>query len=287
MSKEVVKYHNDLNAISLQNWTSEEMNFFFSIIAKLRDVNTREITFTKHSLADLANYSITHNKRFKKTIEDLVNKITQIQYVKRTHNSLEVMAPFRLFRVKWNKDLSDMSMIVKVTEEFEYVLNHLNVQFTSYELAEFTSIRSKYAKTVYRLLKQWETIGKREFKISEFKLLLGTPIYYTPSEIDKNILKVVMNELSAFFKDLKVEKLKSNSRGTPVTGYAFTWKREQSERWIANKYDNKQHKNKDIVPGWYVEQSSNTLEQVSNSSQNKEIGTDKYEAYLKKNCSYV
>lgn len=192
------------------------------------------------------------------------------------------MAPFRLFRVKWNKDLSDMSMIVKVTEEFEYVLNHLNVQFTSYELAEFTSIRSKYAKTVYRLLKQWETIGKREFKISEFKLLLGTPIYYTPSEIDKNIIKVVMNELSAFFKDLKVKKLKSNSRGTPVTGYAFTWKREQSERWIAKKYDNKQHKNKDIVPGWYVEQSSNTLEQVSNSSQNKEIGTDKYEAYLKK-----
>ncbi|MFL2137160.1 hypothetical protein ACEN33_12405 [Ruoffia sp. FAM 24228] len=85
-----------------------------------------------------------------------------------------------------------------------------------------------------------------------------------------------------FIKDLKVKKLKSNSRGTPVTGYAFTWKREQSERWIAKKYDNKQHKNKDIVPGWYVEQSSNTLEQVSNSSQNKEIGTDKYEAYLKK-----
>ena len=28
MTDEIVKYHNDLNAVIMRGWTSEEMNFF-------------------------------------------------------------------------------------------------------------------------------------------------------------------------------------------------------------------------------------------------------------------
>jgi len=237
MANEVVKYHNDLNTVPMRNWTKEEMNFFFSIIAKLRDEGTREVTFGKYELADLANYTITHNKRFEETMETLVKKISQIHYVERTSNSLELMNLFSRFRVDWNDDLSDLTATVKVTEEFEYVVNQLNVEFTSYELKEFTTIRSTYAKTVYRLLKQWRTIGKKEFSIDEFKRLLDTPDYYGPSHIDKNILEPVMRELPEFFKNLKVKKVKANTRGNPVTGYIFSWKPEQTGKWIEDKYD--------------------------------------------------
>src|SRR5699024_11041159 len=126
MANEVVKYHNDLNTVPMRNWTKEEMNFFFSIIAKLRDEGTREVTFGKYELADLANYTITHNKRFEETMETLVKKISQIHYVERTSNSLELMNLFSRFRVNWSDDLSDLTATVKVTEEFEYVVNQLN-----------------------------------------------------------------------------------------------------------------------------------------------------------------
>ena len=45
MAKEVVKHHNDLNTIPMRKWTREEMDFFFAIIAKLRNKGTEKIVF--------------------------------------------------------------------------------------------------------------------------------------------------------------------------------------------------------------------------------------------------
>lgn len=238
MRNEIVKYHNDLNTVPMRNWTREEMNFFFAIISKLRDKGEREVTFDKYGLAEIANYSITHNKRFEDTIESLVKKISQIHYIEKTKNSLELMNLFSRFRVDWEDDLSEMKLEVKVTEEFKYVINKLQVEFTSYELAEFTRIRSTYAKTMYRLLKQWRTIGKLELSTEQLKQLLDMPEYYQPSHIDKNVLKPIESELPIYFNDLKVKKVKSNKRGNPVIAYRFTFKPETSTQvWIEDKYE--------------------------------------------------
>lgn len=236
MVNEVVKYHNDLNSVSMRNWTSEEMNFFFSIIAKIRDQSTREVSFNKESLADLASYSITHNKRFQDTIESLAKKVANIHYIERTSNSFELINLFTKFKFEWNDDLSQMDATVKVSEEFEYIVNQLQVEFTTYELAEFTNISSTYAKTMYRLLKQWRTVGKKEFGINDFRRIVECPKSYSVSDIDKRILQPTLKELSPFFKNLHVKKIKKNTRGNPVTGYLFTWKAEKTEKWNENKF---------------------------------------------------
>ena len=255
--KEVVKYHNDLNTVPMRKWTREQMNFFFAIIAKLRDEGTREVEFDKYGLAELARYTITHNERFEDTMEKLVKNISHIHYIERTKNSLELMNLFSRFRVDWADDLSEMSVKVKVTEEFEYVVNQLNVEFTTYELEEFTQIKSTYAKTMYRLLKQWRTIGKKEYSIADFKRLLDTPDYYGPSEIDKNIIKPVLRELPQFFKGLKVKKIKSNKRGTPVIAYEFSFKKENPDKWVDGKFDKKNSSKKatrkEELPEWAKE----------------------------------
>lgn len=264
---EVVKYHNDLNTVPMRKWSREEMNFFFAIIAKLRDEGTREVEFDKYSLAELASYTITHNERFEDTMEKLVKNISQIHYIERTKNSLELMNLFSRFRVDWTDDLSEMSVKVKVTEEFEYVVNQLNVEFTTYELEEFTQIKSTYAKTMYRLLKQWRTIGKKEYSIADFKRLLDTPDYYGPSEIDKNVIKPVLRELPQFFKGLKVKKIKSNKRGTPVIAYEFSFQKEKVDKWVDGKFDkknpSKKATRKEKLPEWaqegYVAPEEKTL----------------------------
>lgn len=238
----------------MRKWTREQMNFFFAIIAKLRDEGTREVEFDKYGLAELARYTITHNERFEDTMEKLVKNISQIHYIERTKNSLELMNLFSRFRVDWADDLSEMSVKVKVTEEFEYVVNQLNVEFTTYELEEFTQIKSTYAKTMYRLLKQWRTIGKKEYSIADFKRLLDTPDYYGPSEIDKNVIKPVLRELPQFFKGLKVKKIKSNKRGTPVIAYEFSFKKENPDKWVDGKFDKKNSSKKatrkEELPEW-------------------------------------
>ena len=237
MTNEVVKHHNDLNTIIMRKWTAEEMNFFFAIITKARDKGTSDLFFDKYQLAELANYSIQHNKRFYDTMDSLANNITQLRYIEKTKNSIEYMPLFTRFKVDWNADLSDMKAQVSVSPLFEYILNKLSANFTQYELQEFTSIRSTYAKTAYRLLKQWRTVGRKEFKIDEFKLLLDMPSSYKSSEIDRAVITPILKQLSPYFEDLKVKKIKSKKRGNPVLAYEFTWKKEVAGTYDPDKFN--------------------------------------------------
>ena len=164
MVNDVVKYHNDLNTIPMRNWTAEEMNFFFAIISKMRNNETNVVEISKNELKELANYSDWNLPRFIKIMENLGEHIVSIRYYERTSRSLKIMNLFSTFEVNWTEDMLDMSVKVGVTENFSYIMNQLHAEFTSYELKEFTSLRSTYTKTIYRLLKQWKTVGKRDRK---------------------------------------------------------------------------------------------------------------------------
>ena len=244
MKNEVVKYHNDLNTVTMRKWTAEEMNFFFSIIAKVRDEGTQEIEFNTDEIQLIANFDKRNPKRWVDTMTNTADKISQLTYIERTTEKISVMTLFSRFDIF----PKERKIIVQVSPNFDYMVNRISANFTSYELHEFTQIRSTYAKSVYRLLKQWRTIGKKEFDINEFKRLLDTPEYYGPSEIDKNILKPVSRELTQYFKKLKIKKVKANTRGTPVTGYIFTWQPEKTEKWINNKY---QKRKTEKLPDWF------------------------------------
>lgn len=240
MTKEVARYHNDLNTVAMRNWTAEEMNLFFAVITQMKNEGTKEVHFGKDELKALAQSTIEHNKRFADVMENLINKVAQIRYIEKTSNSYALMNLFGYFKANWSDDLTEMDLVVQATEKFQYVLNKLNAEFTQWELKEFTSIRSTYAKTMYRLLKQWRTKGHREFNIDEFKLLLDMPAYYTPSQIDKNILGPVKRELPKYFFDLKVKKVKSNKKGNPVIAYEFTWQAEETSEFNPQKFAKKQ-----------------------------------------------
>ncbi len=44
MSNEIVKYHHELNTIPLRKFTPVEMNLFFSIVSRMRDVKVIKST---------------------------------------------------------------------------------------------------------------------------------------------------------------------------------------------------------------------------------------------------
>lgn len=238
----VVKYHNDLNTMPMRNWTSEEMDLFFAILAQMKDKGTQEVVFDKYQLQKLVNSTYDKNKQFAAIMEHFMKNVSSIHYLERTSNSLKLMLLFQYFEAKWSDDLSDMTLTVQVSPKFEYILNRLNAEFTKYELDEFLTIRSTYAKTMYRILKQWKKLGKKEFKFEDFKVLLDMPKYYTPSEIDKNVLAPITRELPRFFDKLKVKKIKSNRRGSPVIAYEFTWEPEQTEVYTPAKFHHTQKK---------------------------------------------
>ncbi|MDN6840548.1 MAG: replication initiation protein [Tetragenococcus halophilus] len=232
MANEVVKYHNDLNTVSMRNWTAEEMNFFFSIIAKVRNKGTEPIEFYTDELKSLSQFADKHQQRWFDVMTNVANKLSQLTYIEKTTERISVMSLFSRFDIY----TKEHKVSVQVSHNFDYIVNQISANFTTYELAEFTQIRSTYAKTVYRLLKQWRTVGKKEFSIDDFKRLLDMPDYYGPSHIDKNVLNPVMKELPQYFKNLKIKKVKANTHGTPVRSYLFTWQAEKTDDWIPNKF---------------------------------------------------
>jgi len=233
------------------------MNFFFAILSKLKNKGTREIVLGKEELKELVSYDDRNAGRFIDVMENLGKKIQHIYYIERSSNSFEIMNLFQKFKASWNDDLTDMTVQVKVSEEYEYIMNRLNIQFTNFKLLEFTYIRSTYAKTMYRLLKQWRTVGRRRFKIDEFKMLLDIAKSYRASDIDKRVIAPIMDELSEYFENLHIEKEKSNSRGTPVIAYIFTWEPEKTTPYDPNKYTKKKSVGsrkktirKETMPDW-------------------------------------
>ena len=233
---EVVKYHNDLNTVVMRSWKPVEMNIFFGIIAKLRDKDTRKIIFSTDELREMTDTAGNKNlKRWNKAMIDVSQKVSQLNYYYEDEERYVLMMLFSMFEV--NK--KEQTLTIQVSEHFDYVLNQLNATFTSYELREFTELRSSYSKSMYRLLKQWRTVGKKRFSVDEFSILLDVPKSYSKGMIDRQIINPITEELSNFFNNLIVKKIKKNTRGNPITHYEFTWIPEKTGKWVKNKYDKK------------------------------------------------
>lgn len=224
---ETVKYHNDLNSVSMRTWTADEMNMFFTIIAKIKNEGVREITLNTDEIKNLIKFKPRHKNRWEKVMIGVSEKIADLKYRYEDKQFYRVMNLFTFFEI----DKDNKTLRVAVSEQFEYILNQLDIQFTYYKLEEFVDIKSTYAKTAYRLFKQWKTIGKIKFEIEEFKAKFDIPKSYNISAIDRAVIKPIMSELPAYFENLKVKKVKANSRGTPVIGYEFTWKPETTGLW--------------------------------------------------------
>ena len=251
---EVVKHHNDLNTVIMRTWNTEEMNFFFAILSKAKEKGTSKLRFNTDELKSLVNYSKKHKQRWEETMKSCARKVAQLTYFEETENRFRILTMFNCFDIL----LDERIVEVELSPNFEYIINRLEANFTTYELREFTSIRSTYAKTMYRLLKQWRTIGRKEFKVNDFKRLLDMPQSYKSSEIDRAVVKPIINQLSPYFEGLKVKKVKSNKRGNPVLAYEFTWKKEKTGVYVPNKFSKPKHKETTNIPSWSDENYKNT-----------------------------
>lgn len=232
----VTRYKNHLNTVPMRKWTAEEQDFFFAIITEIRDKGTDIVEFDKYSLAELANYTIEHNQRFEKTIASLEDKLSSMRYKEKTRNSLISIPLFQYFEAHWTDDLSELTLKVQVSSKFEYVLNKLEAEFTQFELKQFTNIRSTYAKEMFKQLKQWRTVGRIEYSVTDFREILQIPTSYRATDINQVVIQPIKDELSEYFKALKVKAIKTRKRGNPIVAYEFMWTPEKTSSWDGKKF---------------------------------------------------
>lgn len=256
MSNEVVKYQNDLNTATMRTWTEIEMNILFSVVAKIRETGTFSTVFSFDQLKEISNFK--KNITRKEFVDELVSvskKLSSLNYLERSEDGWDatLFVLFQTFKIRGNEE----TLTVSVHPQFEYVFNKIGMEFTQFELQEFVEVSSTYAKTAYRLLKQYRTTGWWKVTIEDFRTLLDVPKSYRSSNIDTTILKPILEQLggsddSAIFKNLKVtkNKKKGRGRGGVLTGYTFSFEKESSSEWIPGKYEKKKGPRKEKLPDW-------------------------------------
>lgn len=237
MANEIVKYHHELNTIPLRKFSAVEMNLFFSILSRMRDKGDKRVRFSFEELKELSNYKPTANTRFVKDLEKTYDKLMDLRFGRSSKDGLysERFVLFGYFEINGKAD--EPYVDIQIFEKAVPLLNNLEY-WVRYSLQQFSELQSSYSKTMFRLLKQWRTVGKVYFEKEDLYELLDIPKSYWKNQanVDNRVLRPIKQELTPIFKGLTITKKHARRRGNPVVGYTFTFKPEINKADDFNKH---------------------------------------------------
>ena len=224
-----------MNLLAFKDLDKVEANLFFSIVARAKEKGGEKITLSFIEIAEFleANYT---NKQLREMIIKGVGKIVRTAIKWENDEGIRIFTLFKEFLIPHNENY----LTVSINEPFLFILNNFNDgNFTMFELAEFSSLSSKYTQTLYRLLKQFRFTGFRSIKWAEFIEIMDIPTSYRARDIDKQILKPAIAELTQeadifnqnnpIFKKLTYKKIRGTGRGRPVERIEFYFMPETDE----------------------------------------------------------
>lgn len=205
---EIVKYHNNFNSVTLKNFNGVEIDLLMAICSKLKNEDINEIKLEFSDLRRMVNSKHRGELRFIQNLEQMYKKLLNLNIRIETEDKITNFILFTKYEILKKQKI----IIIKINEEFKFLLNKLINNFTRFELNEFISLKSNYSKEIYRRLKQFKNTGIWKIKMNNFRELLNIPEKYRMSEIDKKVLKISMEELNKYFNNFKIIKIKKGRK---------------------------------------------------------------------------
>jgi len=161
-------------------------------------------------------------------------------------------------------DKSNGDMTIRFDDDLVPYLLKLKEKFTRYELKNILSLKSAYSIRVYELLKQYENIGKREFKLEKLKECLGLKKdeYSRIYDFERRVLKVAKEEINRD-TDIKIdyEKIKT---GRKITSISFTIEPKDTEKEVYIEFLNQSYNINEIKAKMGLSDENFSPEQIMN-----------------------
>ncbi|SKA01136.1 Protein involved in initiation of plasmid replication [Cetobacterium ceti] len=222
-------FKNELNDLILTKMSAKELDLFIALLIKFSELKTDKIKVSFLEIKKIMGINPrTSNKQFANTLDKMIIKSHQtIQKTEETKGRKKYISIITTTIF----DEEEMTIESRINPDFKNLFEVDNEKgtYTILDLKALVNFKSKYSKNLYRLLKQWETIGTKEFSIDEFRTVLDVPKSYPMKEVDKIVLTPILKELTEFFPKLNIEKIK-NGRGAKVTKIIFTWQRIERKK---------------------------------------------------------
>ncbi|WP_033765925.1 replication initiation protein, partial [Helicobacter pylori] len=253
-----ITYHNNTNKVNLGKLSEREANLLFAIFQRLKDQGNTLIRFEPQDLKRMLGIKISYDN-LTRTARSMWNKIKTADFWEVRDiivNGRECVSEknymlFQVCEIVSDKETREfLYMDIQLNTGYNYLLNNLGMggQYTSFKLLEFQRVRGKYAKTLYRLLKQYKSTGILSVEWSQFRELLDIPKDYDMTNIDKFVLKIALKELRKIypFEHLSYKKERRSHDKRKVTHIDFYFEQLPEGENKKQKQADKQRAQRDI-----------------------------------------
>ncbi|GAA7537280.1 hypothetical protein JP0015_15110 [Helicobacter pylori] len=254
-----ITYHNNTNKVNLGKLSEREANLLFAIFQKLKDQGNTLIRFEPQDLKQMIMVkSNLTNRQLLQILKNLLDNIGGANFwiirehvengeIYEDHTSYML---FKQFEIRIHKPTQTIEYLeVQLNDNYQYLLNNLGMgQYTSFNLLEFQRVRGKYAKTLYRLLKQYKSTGILSVEWTQFRELLGIPKDYTMQNIYQKVLTPSIKELKKIypFEHLSYKKERRSHDKRKVTHIDFYFEQLPQGETKQQKQKDKQRAKRDI-----------------------------------------
>lgn len=238
----IIAISNDLNSIRTTKWPKVYDTIFFGLLScfyKEGEIQPK-VEIEKKELIELANYRLRSNKEFGEVLDELWNTIKVIDVIDKkkvnNKNTRKARILFSGFDSEWTDDFSDMTLTVTLNSEAKELMMQKS-GWTKIDFNEYKSIKSMYARALYRKCCEWSTLGKVTFRAEELiDWLELPPSLHTPRNLYGRVFNKFVEECSPYFDKLKVTTRKSKDKTSVAEAYVITFKPKFVGTWIDGKY---------------------------------------------------
>lgn len=169
--KAIVEKRNVLNELRSNNMTLQELRFFSIYLSKINpfDINTRVVRFPLSDFQRIMGFGKLNIGQLKASTNSLLCKVVNIPEETGGYTAFTLFKKCRVFR----NSNDEWFMEINASDDALPLMFDFKSRYFKYELWNALRLKSANQVRMYEILKQYETIGKRELTVQELRELLG------------------------------------------------------------------------------------------------------------------
>ena len=167
----IVQKRNILNELRANNLTLQELRFFSIYLSRInpRDVSTRTVRFKLADFQKIMNFKELKISQIRVATNSLLGKVVNIPKESGGYSAFQLFKECEVDR----DELGEWYITIDAHDKALPLMFDFKDRYFKYELWNALRLKSANQIRMYEILKQYETIGKREIKISDLRELLG------------------------------------------------------------------------------------------------------------------
>lgn len=221
--QEIISYDNTFNKTNLNLFTQAQTNVLMAVLSKMGKDKDEEGRFVAEyefkDIRRMTEMKELYASRLESTVKKLIN--TKVQFFKDgAYYSGNLF--FNYFMS--GKGVVKITLSSDMTEKL--ILN--NNGYTILDLNEYVQLRNKYAKELYRLLRQFRHTGSLVIKKEDFLNIISPPKAYNEYDTIRETILPAIEANKKYFESLKMINFTKNGNGLPNV-LKFTFKKHKKE----------------------------------------------------------